>query len=185
MPVGTDGPTIQPPTSPSKLVTHFEPILEDELMNIKSEDNVPESLSRRSSKDTAGLITDLTRLKIITGDKRIGDPLYVTEYRQQLPEQSQNVINEQTFEELEVSGLSGADLTRHLHDEDSADGRSDVFDDNVSNISSLESYDEDANEEYDTDLDPGEADSMLFRSFVYICIVIGNSVIKRGSSGSH
>jgi hypothetical protein len=55
----------------------------------------------------------------------------VTEYRQQLPEQSQNVINEQTFEEHEVSGLSGADLTRHLHDEDSADGRSDVFDDNV------------------------------------------------------
>lgn len=162
MPVGTDGPTVQPPTSPSKLVTHFEPILEDELMNIKSEDNVPESLSRRSSKDTAGLITDLTRLKIITGDKRIGDPLYVTEYRQQLPEQSQNVINEQTFEELEVSGLSGADLTRHLHDEDSADGRSDVFDDNVSNISSLESYDEDANEEYDTDLDPGEADKLIY-----------------------
>jgi hypothetical protein len=34
----------------------------------------------------------------------------VTEYRQQLPEQSQNVINEQTFEEHEVSGLSGAGI---------------------------------------------------------------------------
>jgi len=185
MPVGTDGPTVQPPrlTSPSKLVTHFEPILEDEL-NIKSEDNVPESLSRRSSKDTAGLITDLTRLRVITGDKRIGDPLYVTEYRQKLPDPSQNVINERTFEELEVSGLSDADLTRHLHDEFIEDS-SDVFDDNESNISSLESDDEDANEEYDTDLDPGEADSMLFRAFVYICIVIGYSVIKRGRLGSH
>ncbi|CAC5387974.1 unnamed protein product [Mytilus coruscus] len=169
MPVGTDGPTVQPPrlSSPSKLPTQFEINEEDELMNIKPEDSVSETKSRRSSKDTSGLITDLTRLKAITGDERIGDPLYVTEYRQKLPDLTQDVIKERTFEgdEFEIRGLSGADLTRHLQDEyieDAADGRSDVFDDNESNISSLESDDEKANEEYDTDFDPTEADRLIY-----------------------
>ncbi|XP_076099571.1 uncharacterized protein LOC143069024 isoform X2 [Mytilus galloprovincialis] len=170
MPVGTDGPTVQPPrlSSPSKLPAQFEINEEDELMNIKPEDSVSETKSRRSSKDTSGLITDLTRLKAITGDERIGDPLYVTEYRQKLPDLTQEIIKERTFEgdEFEIRGLSGADLTRHLQDEyiedDAADGRSDVFEDNESNISSLESDDEKANEEYDTDFDPTEADRLIY-----------------------
>ncbi|XP_071162444.1 leucine-rich repeat-containing protein 74A-like [Mytilus edulis] len=170
MPVGTDGPTVQPPrlSSPSKLPAQFELNEEDELMNIKPEDSVSETKSRRSSKDTSGLITDLTRLKAITGDDRIGDPLYVTEYRQKLPDLTQEIIKERTFEgdEFEIRGLSGADLTRHLQDEyiedDAADGRSDVFEDNESNISSLESDDEKANEEYDTDFDPTEADRLIY-----------------------
>ncbi|CAG2200126.1 unnamed protein product [Mytilus edulis] len=170
MPVGTDGPTVQPPrlSSPSKLPAQFEINEEDELMNIKPEDSVSETKSRRSSKDTSGLITDLTRLKAITGDDRIGDPLYVTEYRQKLPDLTQEIIKERTFEgdEFEIRGLSGADLTRHLQDEyiedDAADGRSDVFEDNESNISSLESDDEKANEEYDTDFDPTEADRLIY-----------------------
>ncbi|CAG2205946.1 unnamed protein product [Mytilus edulis] len=170
MPVGTDGPTVQPPrlSSPSKLPAQFELNEEDELMNIKPEDSVSETKSRRSSKDTSGLITDLTRLKAITGDERIGDPLYVTEYRQKLPDLTQEIIKERTFEgdEFEIRGLSGADLTRHLQDEyiedDAADGRSDVFEDNESNISSLESDDEKANEEYDTDFDPTEADRLIY-----------------------
>lgn len=154
MPVGTDVQTSI--LSESHLQSAFDE--NDDLTNIKPGDEDPESISRRSSKDAAGLITDLTRLKVITGDDRIGDPLYVTEYRQKLPDLTQEVIKERTFEgdEFEITGLS-EDFRGEFID-DGGEGRSGVFDDNESNVSSLDD-DEENNEEYDTDLDPGEADS--------------------------
>lgn len=159
MPVGTEvqSPRIIPP---SKLTFDEN---KDDLVNIKPDDDDTEIHSRRSSKDAAGLITDLTRLKAITGDDRIGDPLYVTEYRQKLPDLTQEVITERTFEgdEFEVTGLS-EDFRGEFID-DGVEGRSEVFDDNESNVSSLEDDEED-NEEYDTDLDPGEADSRFIIS---------------------
>lgn len=148
---GTSGPNVPRLTSPVKRVAK----------DGGGMDPPPSQPSSRASsatkRDTAGLITDLTRLKEITNDTRIQSPTYRKDHfddfddEPDLPEieVKEELPREVSFGDLEIKDQ---DLVDDLSDLDEAEG---LYDDNASQVSSL-STEPDLTEEYDTDLEVDE-----------------------------
>lgn len=159
---GTGGPNVPRLTSPVKRVAK----------DGGGMDPPPSQPSSRASsatkRDTAGLITDLTRLKEITNDTRIQSATYRKDHfgdfddEPDLPEVEvkEEAPREVSFGDLDIKDQ---DLVDDLSDLDEAEG---LYDDNASQVSSL-STEPDLTEEYDTDLEVDE-DS----KFSYVLIIL-------------